>query len=59
MSLTLFLKPFRPLAGVSIAYLAIFLIASVGGVWTLPAASQPYSGPLLDAHLGQPALALI
>ena len=51
MSSTLFLKIFRPLAGVSIAYLAIFLIAFVGGVWTLPAASQPYSGPLLDAHL--------
>lgn len=48
---TLFLKLFRPLSGVSIGYKAIFLIAFTGGVWVLPAASQPYSGPLLDAHL--------
>ena len=45
------LKLFRALAGIFIDYSAIFLIAFSGGVWTLSAASQPYSGPLLDAHL--------
>jgi hypothetical protein len=44
-------KPFRPLAGVSIAWIAIIFIAFLGLMNALPAASQPYSGPLFDAHL--------
>ncbi len=44
-------KPFRPLASVSIAWIAILFIAFLGWMQALPAASQPYSGPLFDAHL--------
>ena len=51
MPFTPIFKPFRPLAGVSIAWIAIIFIAFLGLMQALPAASQPYSGPLFDAHL--------
>ena len=51
MPFTPIIKPFRPLAGVSIAWIAIIFIAFLGLMQALPAASQPYSGPLFDAHL--------
>lgn len=51
MPFTPIFKPFRPLAGVSIAWIAIIFIAFLGLMQALPAASQPYSGPLSDAHL--------
>ena len=51
MPFTSIFKPFRPLAGVSIAWIAIIFIAFLGLMNALPAASQPYSGPLFDAHL--------
>jgi hypothetical protein len=51
MPFTPIFKPFYPLAGVSIAQVAIIFIAFLGLMQTLPAASQPYSGPLFDAHL--------
>jgi hypothetical protein len=51
MPITAIFKPFRPLAGVSIALVAIILIAFLALTQALPAAAQPYSGPLFDAHL--------
>lgn len=51
MPFTPIFRPFRPLAGVSIAWIAIIFIAFLGLMNALPAASQPYSGPLFDAHL--------
>jgi hypothetical protein len=51
MPFTPIFRSFRPLAGVSIAWIAIIVIAFLGLMQALPAASQPYSGPLFDAHL--------
>ena len=48
---TLFFKPFRSLAGVSIASVAIGFMSILVLAGALPAAAQPYSGPLFDAHL--------
>ena len=51
MPFTPIFNHFRPLAGVSIARVAIIFIAFWGLMQARPAASQPYSGPLFDAHL--------